>query len=611
MSNKTTNAPRMGAFRGGPFGGAPEKAKDFKKTVKKIFHYIKPYYTTLIVAVVFTIISTFFGILTPKILGDATTEIFKGYIEKLTNKGGIDFNWLVQTLQYLFMLYILSGVFMISTNWILTKVAQNISYDLRKQISKKINKLPLKYFDTKTHGEILSRITNDVDTISNSLQQTISQLLTAVITITGVLIMMYSINWIMATVILFVVPLSGMITFIIISKTQKYYKDLQEYLGKTNGYVEEMYTGHIVLKAFNRQRIAVEGFDKINSKLRNSAQKAQFFSGIIMPLLGFVGNIGYIVVVFLGGILASNGTITVGSILSFAQYVNQFNWPISQAAQIANVMQAMVAASERVFEFLEEKEEQQQSSVLLSSVNGEVEFINIHFGYDSNKIVINDFNAKIKPGMRVAIVGPTGSGKTTLVKLLMRFYDLNSGEILIDGINIKDIERSELRSYFGMVLQDAWLFGGTIMENIRYGNLKASKKDVYEAAKAAHVDRFIRTLPDGYDTELNEETTNISQGQKQLLTIARTILSNPKMLILDEATSSIDTRTEVLIQTAMGNLMKNKTSFIIAHRLSTIKDADLILVLKNGDIIEQGTHEQLILAKGYYNELYKSQFETV
>jgi ATP-binding cassette subfamily B multidrug efflux pump len=613
MSNRNNAPRRSGGPMGGPmggFGGAVEKPKNFKATIKKLSSYLSPFMFAIVMVILLSIASSIFYIWGPKILGEATTKVFEGVISKVSGGSGIDLDALANTLIFLVFLYLISSVFSLIQGFVISGISQKVSYNLRKEISEKINKLPLKYFDEKTHGEVLSRVTNDVDTISMNLNQSVSQIITSIVTVIGVLIMMYSINWIMATTILLVVPLSAVLIMVVVKYSQKYFKSQQEYLGKVNGHVEEMYSGHNIVKAFNQENNSISSFEDLNLTLRTSAWKSQFLSGIIMPMSIFIGNIGYVVVAILGGILASRGTISVGSILSFTQYVNSFNQPISQAAQISSVMQSTAAAAERVFEFLEEKEEEpSQSKVVLSGLKGNVEFENVHFGYDENKIIINNFSSKIKSGMKVAIVGPTGAGKTTIVKLLMRFYELNSGRILIDNNDINDFERNELRSFFGMVLQDTWLFGGTIMENIRYGNLEATDQDVILAAKAAHVHRFVKTLPDGYNMILNEEASNVSQGQKQLLTIARAILSNPKILILDEATSSVDTRTEVLIQKAMTTLMEGRTSFIIAHRLSTIRDADLILVMNNGDIVEQGSHHELINAKGFYWELYNSQFE--
>ena len=493
----------------------------------------------------------------------------------------------------------------------MSNVSQKMCYNLRKELCEKVNRMPMKYFDTKTHGEVLSRFTNDIDTLGQSLNQSLTQLITSITTIIGTLVMMLSISWQMTLVALVILPISMMLISLIVKKSQKYYKSQQEYLGHVNGQVEELYGGHSVVKVFNGEEKAIEEFDKANGVLYESAWKSQFLSGMMMPIMQFVGNLGYVGVSILGGYLAIKKTIGVGDIQAFIQYVKTFTQPIAQVAQVANMLQSTAAASERVFEFLEEEEEDQfvENPVHIDGLEGSVEFKDVHFGYNPDKIIINDFTAKVKPGQKVAIVGPTGAGKTTMIKLLMRFYDVNSGAILVDGHNVKDFNRTELRDMFGMVLQDTWLFNGSIKENIRYGKLNATDEQVVEAAKAAHIDHFIRTLPGGYDMELNEEASNVSQGQKQLLTIARAILADPKILILDEATSSVDTRTEVLIQKAMDNLMEGRTSFVIAHRLSTIKDADLILVMKDGDIVEQGNHEELLKKNGFYANLYNSQFE--
>lgn len=615
MSNRKIENKRKGGFgpgHGGPMGSG-EKAKDFKGTMKNLGKYIMPYKIHIIFVIVLAIGSAAFSIAGPKILGKATTKLFEGLVQKVTGVKGafIDFDYIGKIIILLLGLYIISAVFSFVQGYIMSSVAQNISYELRREISKKINRMPIKYFDNKTHGEVLSRITNDVDTVSQSLNQSMSQIITSIVTIIGVLIMMLSISWQMTLIALLILPTSMAVIMAVVKKSQKYFKAQQEDLGNINGHVEEVYGGHNIMKAFNREEEAIEKFDKINDKLYSSAWKSQFLSGMMMPIMSFIGNIGYVFVSILGGWFAIKKTIEVGDILSFIQYVKSFNQPISQVAQIANVLQSTAAAAERVFEFIEEEEEvkETENPVKLEKVSGQVEFKNVKFGYNQDKIIINDFNAKIKPGQKVAIVGPTGAGKTTIIKLLMRFYDVNNGGIFIDGHNIKDFKRSDLRNMFGMVLQDTFLFTGTIKENIAYGKLGATDKEVIEAAKSAHVHNFVETLPNGYDMELNEEASNISQGQKQLLTIARAILSDPKILILDEATSSVDTRTELLIQKAMENLMEGRTSFIIAHRLSTIKDADLILVMKDGDIVEQGNHEELLKANGFYSSLYNSQFE--
>lgn len=605
----------------GPAGGGPigkmamggEKPKDFKKTMKNLIKYLKPYILSIFIVIIFAIGSAAFSIVGPKILGNATTEIFNGLIKKITtaNSEGINFDKIGKIIIFLLALYIISTIFSLIQGWIISEVAQKVSYNMRRQISGKINRMPLKYFDTRTHGEVLSRVTNDVDTVSQTLNQSLSQILTAVTTLIGILIMMFSISWIMTMASLIVIPLTVGLISLVVKKSQKYFKTQQEYLGYVNGKVEEVYSGHIVMKAFNAEQREVNKFSELNDTLYISAWKSQFLSGMMMPIMTFVGNLGYVLVTILGGWLTIRKAIEVGDILAFVQYIRSFMHPISQAAQIANVLQSTAAAAERVFEFLDEEEEVSdiENPISTKEIIGSVDFNHINFEYNQGKTIINDFTAHIKPGQRVAIVGPTGAGKTTIVKLLMRFYDVNYGEILIDGYNIKDFNRSDLRKIFGMVLQDTWLFNGTIMENLRYGRLDASDEEVKEAAKAAHVHSFIRTLPNGYDMELNEEASNVSQGQKQLLTIARAILANPKILILDEATSSVDTRTEVLIQKAMDNLMSGRTSFIIAHRLSTIRDADFILVMNNGDIVEQGNHEELLYKNGFYAKLYNSQFE--
>ena len=605
-----------GPMGGGPMGGmgrGGEKAKDFKKTMKTLAKYLKPYSLSIIMVIIFAIGSAAFSIVGPKILGKATTEIFNGLVKKVTttNAEGMNFSRIGEILLFLVGLYLISVIFSLVQGWVMSGVAQKVSYNMRKEISEKINRMPLKYFDTKTHGEVLSRVTNDVDTVSQTLNQSLSQMLTAATTLIGVLIMMFSINWIMTLASLVVIPVSGGLIAFVVKKSQKYFTTQQEYLGYVNGQVEEVYSGHNVMKAFNAEEREVNKFNELNDTLYNSAWKSQFLSGMMMPIMTFVGNLGYVIVSILGGWLTIKKVIEVGDILSFVQYNRSFMQPIAQTAQIANVLQSTAAAAERVFEFLGEEEESLdvENPVSTENIEGKVDFKNVHFGYNPERTIINNFTAHVKPGQRVAIVGPTGAGKTTMVKLLMRFYDVNDGAILIDGHNIKDFRRSDLRKMFGMVLQDTWLFNGTIMDNLRYGRLDATDEEVKEAAKAAHVDSFIKTLPKGYNMELNEEASNVSQGQKQLLTIARAILADPKILILDEATSSVDTRTEVLIQKAMDNLMHGRTSFIIAHRLSTIRDADLILVMKDGDIIEQGNHKDLLAKNGFYANLYNSQFE--
>ena len=598
---------------GGPHGGmgAGEKAKDFKGTIKKLMKYLSEYKIGLIFVLLFAIGSTIFNIAGPKILGKATTEIFTGLVGKVSGSSGIDFEKIAHILIFLMCLYVTSAIFSFIQGYIMTGVSQKLTYRLRKEISEKINRMPMNYFDTRTHGEVLSRVTNDIDTLSQSLNQSATQIITSFTTIIGVLIMMLSISPLMTLVALLILPISLGLISTIVKRSQRHFKNQQEYLGHVNGQVEEVYGGHNIVKAFNKETDVIKEFDETNEILYQSAWKSQFFSGMMMPIMQFVGNLGYVAVAILGGCLAIKKTIEVGDIQSFIQYVRNFTQPITQVAQVANMLQSTAAASERVFEFLEEEEEDQfaQNPVSVEGLEGNVEFDHVHFGYNADKIIINDFSAKVKQGQKIAIVGPTGAGKTTMIKLLMRFYDVNSGAILIDGHNLKDFNRGELRQMFGMVLQDTWLFHGSIKENIRYGKLDATDEEVIEAAKAAHVHRFVQTLPNGYDMELNEEASNVSQGQKQLLTIARAILADPKILILDEATSSVDTRTEVRIQKAMDNLMRGRTSFIIAHRLSTIRDADLILVMKDGDIIEQGNHEELLKQNGFYAELYNSQFE--
>ncbi|MDM0712543.1 ABC transporter ATP-binding protein [Clostridium perfringens] len=601
----------MGRMGGGP--RAVEKAKDFKGTMKKLGVYLKPYSLSIAIVILFAIGSAAFSIVGPKILGKATTKIFEGLVQKITGvpDASIDFGYIGNIAMILVALYLLSSLFGIIQSFIMSGVAQKVSYNLRKQISEKMDTLPLNYFDTRTNGEVLSRITNDVDTVNQTLNQSLSQIITSVVTLIGVLIMMFSISWIMTLATFIILPVSMVLISLVVKKSQKYFKSQQEYLGHLNGQVEEVYGGHNIMKAFNREEASTKDFDELNNTLYKSAWKSQFLSGMMMPIMSFVGNLGYVLVSILGGWLTIKSVITVGDIQAFIQYVRSFNQPISQMAQVANIMQSTAAAAERVFEFLDEEDEVKDpvNSVDPSEIRGEVEFEDVHFGYNEDKIIINDFSVDVKPGQKVAIVGPTGAGKTTIVKLLMRFYDINSGSIKIDGHDIRDFKRADLRNLFGMVLQDTWLFNGTIMENLRYGRLDATDAEVKEAAKAAHVDHFVKTLPDGYNMVLNEEASNISQGQKQLLTIARAFLKDPKLLILDEATSSVDTRTELLIQKAMEKLMEGRTSFIIAHRLSTIRDADLILVMKDGDIVEQGNHEELLEKGGFYSSLYNSQFE--
>lgn len=602
----------MAGGRRGPQGAnSGEKAKDFKGTMKKLVHYMASYKISLLFVVIFAIGGTIFNIVGPKILGKATTEIFNGLVSKISGGSGIDFGRVAGILIALLGLYVVSAVFSFIQGYIMTGISQKMTYRLRKEISEKINRMPMSYFDKYTHGEVLSRITNDVDTLGQSLNQSATQMITSVTTIVGVLVMMLSISPLMTVVALLILPLSMGLISAIVKRSQKYFKDQQEYLGHINGQVEEVYGGHNIVKAFNKEEDIIRTFDETNDVLYRSAWKSQFLSGMMMPVMQFVGNIGYVAVSILGGYLAIKNTIEVGDIQSFIQYVRQFTQPIQQVAQVANMLQSTAAASERVFEFLEEEEEDTTvpDPVSVEGLGGRVEFEHVKFGYNPNHTIIHDFNAKVEPGQKIAIVGPTGAGKTTMIKLLMRFYDVNGGAIKVDGHNLKDFNRSELRQMFGMVLQDTWLFNGTIEENIRYGKLDATHEEVVEAAKAAYVHRFVQTLPNGYNMVLNEEASNVSQGQKQLLTIARAILADPKILILDEATSSVDTRTEIRIQKAMDNLMKGRTSFIIAHRLSTIRDADMILVMRDGDIVEQGTHEELLAKNGFYAELYNSQFE--
>lgn len=588
-----------------------EKAKDFKGTFKKLLKEIKKYKIGIFLVVIFSVGSVIFSIFGPKILGNATTEIFNGLVSKVSGGSGIDFTKLGKIILFLIGLYVISSIFNFIQGYIMSGITQKFSYSLREKIVNKINKLPMKYFDKNQTGDILSRITNDVDTISTNLNQALSQLISSVTMMIGVLIMMLSISTTMTFAALSILPISFIIMVLIVSKSQKHFQTQQEYLGKINGHIEEIYGGHNIVKAFNGENKAIKEFDILNNTLYESGWKSQFLSGMMMPLMKFVGNLGYVVIVILGGLLVIKNKLEVGSIVSFTQYIRNFTQPISQVSQIANLIQALMAASERVFEFLEEEEEVKDVKYALTNekIKGNIEFNHVKFGYDQDKTIIKDFNANIKAGSKIAIVGPTGAGKTTLVKLLMRFYDVNSGSIKIDGHDIKEYKRESLRNSFGMVLQDTWLFSGTIEENIKYGNLNATHDKVVEAAKAAHINHYIKTLPDGYNMEINEESSNISGGQKQLLTIARVILADPKILILDEATSNVDTRTEILIQKAMDNLMKGRTSFIIAHRLSTIKNADIILVLNEGDIVEQGNHEELLKKDGFYAKLYNSQFD--
>jgi len=602
---------------GGPMGPgmmrAGEKAKDFRGTLKKLVQYLKKYQILIIIVLCFAAAGALFSIMGPKILGTVTTEVFEGIMAKITGTGeGINFDSIARTMFILLGLYALSALFMYIQGWIMSGISAKVTYKFREEISHKINRLPLKYFDKSSQGDVLSRVTNDVDTISRTLNQSLSQIITSITTVVGVIIMMFTISWQLTLIALLILPVSmGLIAFVV-KLSQRYFKKQQEYLGKVNGHVEEMYGGHVVVKAFNGEEKSIETFDKLNAELYDSAWKSQFLSGMMMPIMTFVGNLGYVLITIMGGWFAVRNMITVGDIQAFIQYVRSFTQPIAQIANIMNVFQQTAAAAERVFEFLEEEEEIPETTNPVNGVDhhGHVEFRNVRFGYVPEKTIIKDFSCEVDKGHNIAIVGPTGAGKTTIVKLLMRFYDVNSGEILLDGHNIKDYTRHDLRENFGMVLQDTWLYNASIWDNIKYGRLDATDEEVLAAAKAAHVESFIHTLPEGYNLVLNEEQTNISQGQKQLITIARAILADPKVLILDEATSSVDTRTEALIQQAMKNLMKNRTSFMIAHRLSTIRDADLILVMNEGDIVEQGTHKELLARGGFYAELYTSQFES-
>lgn len=608
-NNSYKQTPR----RRGPGGGmAPaEKAKNLKGSISKLMQYIGRYKIAILAVMIMAAASTVFTVIGPKVLGKATTGLSEGLMKKITGTGGIDFSYIGRILIIVLCLYACSAIFSFIQGWIMTGVSQKVCYRLRKEISEKINRMPMKYFESRTYGEVLSRITNDVDTLGMGLNQSITTIITSVATMIGVLVMMLSISPLMTIIAIVILPISvGLVSFVV-KKSQSYFKTQQEYLGHINGQIEETYGGHMVVKSFNKEKDMVDTFDKTNAVLYSSAWKSQFFSGMMQPIMMFVGNLGYAGVALSGGMLAINGVITIGDIQAFIQYVKNFTQPITQIAQVINQVQSMAAASERVFEFLEEEEEEQIAAnpVPTDNIRGEVEFKHVKFGYKEDQIIIKDFCANVKPGQKVAIVGPTGAGKTTMVKLLMRFYDVNSGEILIDGHNIKDFNRRELRDAFGMVLQDTWLYKDTIMENIRYGKLDATDEEVIAAAKAAHAHHFIETLPGGYNMELNEDASNVSQGQKQLLTIARAILADNPILILDEATSSVDTRTEIQIQNAMDNLMKGRTSFVIAHRLSTIKDADIILVMKEGDIVEQGNHEELLAKGGFYADLYNSQFE--
>ncbi len=615
--------PAGGPMRGrGPMGrghgpGAMmpgDKARNFKGTMVDLLQYLGSYKIAIVIVMLFAVASTIFTIAGPKLLGQATTKLFEGVMDQIAGTGsGIDFDYIGRIILITLALYLVSALFSAIQGWIMSAISMDISYRFRKDINAKISRMPFKYFDSTSQGEVLSRITNDVDTVSQTLNQSLSQIITSVVTVIGVLVMMFSISWQMTLIALLTMPLSMVIIALIVRQSQKYFKQQQDYLGHVNGHVEEMFGGHLVMKAFNGEAKSVERFDGYNDTLYSSAWKSQFLSGLMMPIMNFVGNLAYVGIAILGGYLVTQNAITVGDIQAFIQYVRSFTQPLSQLANISNVLQQTAAAAERVFEFLAEDEEipEVDDPVQFEKVEGHVEFQNVQFGYSPDKTVIKDFSADVMPGQKIALVGPTGAGKTTMVKLLMRFYDVNSGAILVDGHNVKDFRREDLRCMFGMVLQDTWLYNDTIMENIRYGRPGASDDDVIAAAKAAHVDHFVRTLPEGYNLVINEEATNISQGQKQLLTIARAIVTDPRMLILDEATSSVDTRTEILIQQAMDALMQNRTSFIIAHRLSTIRNADLILVMDEGDVVEQGKHEQLLEQDGFYAELYNSQFDIV
>ena len=602
---------RESGRRPGRPGIPGEKAKDFRGSIGKLVAYMGAYKFAILVVMIFAACSTVFSVIGPKIMGRATTTLSEGLMAKISGAGGIDFARIGQILLTVLGLYLMSALFSFVQGWIMNGVTQKVCYRLRKEISEKINRMPMKYFESRTYGEVLSRITNDVDTLGQGLSQSITTIITSLATLVGVLIMMLSISPLMTLIALIILPVSMLLVSLVVKHSQKYFKRQQEYLGHINGQVEEVYGGHLVVKAFNREEATLEEFDRTNEILFESAWKSQFFSGMMHPIMMFVGNLGYAAVALAGSLLAIRGTITIGDIQAFIQYVRNFTQPIQQMAQVANMLQSMAAASERVFEFLGEEEEDQyvEHPVDVNTITGAVNFDHVQFGYNPDQIIIHDFSAQVTPGQKIAIVGPTGAGKTTMVKLLMRFYDVNAGAICLDGHNVREFNRRDLRDAFGMVLQDTWLFQGTIMENIRYGRLDATDEEVIAAAKAAHADRFIRTLPGGYQMELNEDASNVSQGQKQLLTIARAILADNKILILDEATSSVDTRTEISIQKAMDNLMRGRTSFIIAHRLSTIRDADLILVMKDGDIIEQGNHEELLAANGFYANLYNSQFE--
>lgn len=610
MAENNERRPQRGPGMGRGMG-AGEKAKDFKGTIKKLVAYLANYKIALLMVMIFAAVSTIFNIWGPKILSKAITELFAGLVSKYQGTGGINFDKIGQILLFMLGLYLVSSAFGVMQGWIMSTITQKVTYRMRKEISEKINRMPMNYFESRTTGEVLSRITNDVDTLGQSLNQSITQLITSTFTVIGVIVMMLSISLPMTGISILIVPISLVLILFVVKFSQKHFATQQKYLGIINGQVEETVGGYNIVHLFNDEENALKEFTEQNEVLFKSAWKSQFLSGLMQPIMNFVGNLGYVAVAIIGGIFAYNGTITVGDIQAFIQYVRNLTNPIAQLAQVSNMLQSMAAAAERVFEFLNEEEEAQtvENPVKVGKVSGMVDFDHVHFGYNPDKIIINDFSSHVDPGQTVAIVGPTGAGKTTMVKLLMRFYDVNSGAIKIDGYNIKDFNRADLRENIGMVLQDTWLFKGTIMDNLRYGNLDATDEEVYAAAKAAHVHHFIETLPGGYNMVLNEESSNISQGQKQLLTIARAILADKPILILDEATSSVDTRTEVLIQNAMNNLMAGRTSFVIAHRLSTIKDADKILYMQDGDIKEQGTHEELLAQGGYYAALYNSQFE--
>lgn len=611
MSENGMPARRHRGPMGPGHGFVGEKPKDFKGSSKKLIKYLGKYWIAIVIVMIFAAASTVFSVAGPKVMGKATTALAEGLMDKISGTGGIDFDYIAKVLLFTLGLYIISAVFMFIQGLIMTNITQKTCYRMRKEIVEKINRMPMKYFESRTYGEVLSRITNDVDTLGQSLNQSITQVITSVATLIGTLVMMLSISPLMTIISIVILPVSAFLISFVVKHSQKFFRQQQEYLGHINGQVEEVYGGHLIIKAYNKEEETVSAFRQANDVLYRSAWKSQFLSGLMMPIMQFVGNLGYAGVAISGGILAIKKVITIGDIQAFIQYVKNFTQPIQQVAQVATQLQSMTAASERVFEFLEEEEEEitVEDPVSVSDIEGRVEFSHVKFGYDPDNMIIKDFSAKVEPGQQVAIVGPTGAGKTTMVKLLMRFYDVNSGLILVDGHDVREYNRPQLREAFGMVLQDTWLFKGTIMENIRYGRLDATDEEVIEAAKAAHAHHFIQTLPGGYNMELNEDASNVSQGQKQLLTIARAILADNRILILDEATSSVDTRTEIRIQKALDNLMRGRTSFVIAHRLSTIKNADMILVMKDGDIIEQGNHEELIKKNGFYAELYNSQFE--